>query len=236
MWPSEKSSKEPQVQHHKLCCSTHRCKHPGSADPKFQENHEVRSAEFPKFNEYLKCFGCCLAYLKTERGYRTKVEYSSCNNHGYVHFCSENVKPEGTWCNIKFPSGRGKTGQLFTEVKSKVTSACRSVENSRTYQIYTTDGEIPEGIGTGFSAYVRLESVAVNKVERADLSNINMNYADAVLLERYRELYGITGHGQSFEGCCVIFEDMEKLEKKLGETGLNDQKPNLPATGDPTGV
>lgn len=135
----------------------------------------------------LSCVGCCFEYLLT-RNYRgvTGADYDR------VCFSFQNSLPNsfpvGNLVNafIKFSritdSGQIATGFDYNFGQRDV----RTVRNFRTYQIYSSNpGQ--RGLSVGFPANARMESVALKSIKPKELFAIYFNYADAALVELYRD-------------------------------------------------
>jgi hypothetical protein len=82
-----------------------------------------------------------------------------------------------------------KKGQLATghDFNLGVLSA-RTFSDSRTYQLYSDN---PVRLSVGFTTKARIESVAIDVVSPEELINVYLSYADAALVELYRQQMGI---------------------------------------------
>lgn len=136
----------------------------------------------------LECTGCCFAYLR-DRNYE-EVQGAL---YDRVYFSTQNLTEAGavmplSMVNsfVKAPSSRGRNGQIATGYDYNLGErTARPVASSRTYQLYSQTGKL----SVGFMAHARMESVAIDVVRGDELVNIYLNYADAALVELYREYH-----------------------------------------------
>lgn len=161
-------------------------------DLEFQTRYEL---ELPELN--LECIRCCLLYLQRRRyrivdGLTNFVVYPDLHLEPGVQIL---VPPITAFLNI--PGGGGRRGQIATghDLNLGMIST-RAFASSRTYQMYSPTGTLSVGI-TGPS---RMESVAIDVVQRHELKDIKVNYAVAVLIERYR----LRVERPTLLGCCSI--------------------------------
>jgi len=75
--------------------------------------------------------------------------------------------------------GRGQIKTLPDENLGQIYAS--PYETSHTYEMYSPRGNL----GVVFNAVVRMKSVAIDEVTRADLSEIYLSYASAALVELY---------------------------------------------------
>lgn len=137
----------------------------------------------------LSCVGCCFEYLIT-RNYQgvTGAAYDR------VCFSFQNSLPDS------FPVGYlvnafvklanvSTSGQIATGFDYNLGNRdVRTVKNFRTYQIYSSiSNPRQHGLSVGFVANARMESVAIRKVRPNELVAIHFNYADAAIVELYRD-------------------------------------------------
>ncbi|VDI51983.1 Hypothetical predicted protein [Mytilus galloprovincialis] len=169
-------------------------KHSGfsETDPNFQNHYNLALHDIN-----LECLRCCLLYLE-QRMYTIAF--------GKLDFVSYPILPiqPGTpmitpriSAFLKIPKGGGKKGQIATGNDLNLGKpSIRAFEHSRTYQMYSPTGTL----SVGFNAQVRMESVAIDVVKRHELDDIQVNYAHAVLIEKYRE----SCEKDTLLGCCSI--------------------------------
>nr|XP_022331192.1 uncharacterized protein LOC111129230 [Crassostrea virginica]XP_022331193.1 uncharacterized protein LOC111129230 [Crassostrea virginica] len=133
-----------------------------------------------------ECIGCCFAYLR-ERNYE-EVQGAQFDR---VYFSTQNPAEPGATRRlstinsyVKAPRNPNYNGQIRTGLDFNLgETSVRPFANSRTYQLYSQTGNL----SVGFLAHARMESVAIDVVRGDELVNIYMNYADAALVELYRE-------------------------------------------------
>lgn len=88
-------------------------------------------------------------------------------------------------CFVNVPRRGGVKGQITTDHDLNLgVVGPRAFANSRTYQIYTPENA---RLSIGFSAQVRMESVAIDNVTPQELYEIHLNYASGALVELYRQ-------------------------------------------------
>lgn len=178
----------------------------------FSKNFKQWSEVTPTFD--ITCAGCCWEYLHSRRGYSTakdarmvkfKTPVTSCYVDGVQSRNGKNgVVKTGTDINL------GKIGP-------------RPVDASHSYQLYGK--KAPSGLAVGAHMTARIEAIAVTKLISSDkVEGCYFNYADAALLELYREKEG----KPSLEGqCCWPTEDQRKkgkwLSDRMAELNLTDQ-------------
>ena len=134
----------------------------------------------------LDCIGCCFAYLRN-RNYK-EVRGAQFDR---VCFSTQNLVEEDANIPlnlvksfVKATNNPDHNGQISTGYDynlGKITA--RPFADSRTYQLYSQTGNL----SVGFLAHARMESVAIDVVRGDELINIYLNYADAALVELYRE-------------------------------------------------
>lgn len=125
----------------------------------------------------IECLGCCFGYLMTDRNYNEVV-----GPINHVHFSDENAPKE--FCFVKVPGGSGRFGQISTNTALNLgPSYKRVVEQSRTYMLY---GE-PTNVVMGRVLMARMESLAIDEATSMELSSVWVTYADAALIELYRD-------------------------------------------------
>lgn len=134
----------------------------------------------------LECVGCCFAFLK-RRNYHV-VQGAT---YDRVCYSSHNLAEPGAVIRadlvnsfVRAPNRRGRRGQIATGYDYNLGNrVVRPFENSRTYQIYSHEAGV---LSVGFLARARMESVAIDDVRPEELVEIYFNYADAALVELYR--------------------------------------------------
>lgn len=162
-------------------------------DLDFQRTYEL---ELPDVN--MTCTRCCLLYLK-QKGYPI---FEGMFN--FVFYPNEPIQPgqsvfvPSITAFVSVPKGGGKRGQIATghDTNFGKKPSIRVFSDSRTYQLYSET----KHLSVGFNAEARMESIAVDVVKELELKNIQVNYAAAVLIDRYREKKGIF----RLNGCCCI--------------------------------
>jgi len=87
-------------------------------------------------------------------------------------------------CYVKKPKGGGRKGQISTghDLNLQYPPGPRPFDNSRTYQTYGPTA----GLSLGFPAIVRIESIAIDVVQREELARVYLNISDGALVELYR--------------------------------------------------
>lgn len=136
----------------------------------------------------LECMRCCLLYLE-RRSYSVAVGADN-----YVLYPDLNLEPgvqilvPPITAFLNIPGGAGRRGQIATgyDLNLGVMTA-RSFANSRTYQMYTPTG----ALSVGFIGPSRMESIAIDVVQRHELKDIKVNFAVAALIEQYRITVGM---------------------------------------------
>ena len=168
--------------HHNNCNQGAQNRHSGITEDgnRFIERYDIQVP----FD--LECTGCCFGYLR-ERNYE-EVQGALFDR---VCFSSENLAETGAIIPAdmvnsfaKAPGRRNFRGQVSTGYDYNLGErTARTFGNSRTYQLYSQTGNL----SVGFLANARMESVAIDVVRGDELINIYLNYADAALVELYRE-------------------------------------------------
>ena len=168
--------------HHNNCNQGAQNRHSGITEDgnRFIERYDIQVP----FD--LECTGCCFGYLR-ERNYE-EVRGALFDR---VCFSSENFAETGAIIPsdmvnsfAKAPRRRNFRGQVSTGYDYNLGErTARTFGNSRTYQLYSQTGNL----SVGFLAHARMESVAIDVVRGDELINIYLNYADAALVELYRE-------------------------------------------------
>lgn len=139
----------------------------------------------------LECVGCCFAFLR-RRNYLV-VQGAT---YDRVCYSSQNLAVPGAVIRadlvnsfVRAPNRRGRRGQIATGYDYNLGNrVVRPFANSRTYQIYSDEAGV---LSVGFLARARMESVAIEAVRPEELVEIYFNYADAALVELYREQHGL---------------------------------------------
>lgn len=161
-------------------------------DRLFQSHYGL---QIPDIN--LECMRCCLFYLR-RRNYSVYV-----GGNDFVLFPEMNLVPgeqifvPPITAFINIPGGGGMRGQIATGYDINIgipIPSARSFANSRTYQMYTPT----EVLSVGFVGHSRMESIAIDVVNRYELKDIKVNYAHAALIELYRIKVG----KHTLSGCC----------------------------------
>lgn len=175
--------------YHNINCNTNRRRFSGlSEDGKqFLQRYNIKVRDY--FG--LKCLGCCFAYL-IERGYKETPNLS----FDHVCYSSHDLAvpgasiPDLVSSFVKVPSKPGgRNGQIATGPDLNLGKMMvRPFADSRTYQLYS---EAAGGLSVGFLARARMESVAIEVVKPEELVEIYFNFADAALVELYREEKGL---------------------------------------------
>lgn len=139
----------------------------------------------------LECVGCCFAFLR-------RRNYLVVQGPTYDRVCysSQNLAVPGAVIRadlvnsfVRAPNRRGRRGQIATGYDYNLGNrVVRPFANSRTYQIYSYEAKV---LSVGFLARARMESVAIEAVRPEELVEIYFNYADAALVELYREDHGL---------------------------------------------
>ncbi|XP_061174280.1 uncharacterized protein LOC133183339 [Saccostrea echinata] len=170
-----------QPEHHPNCSPDHRNRQSGATEDghNFVNNYTL-AVDFD-----LECLGCCFAYLRG-RNYQEVLGAL----YDRVHYSQENLATPGARIRgdtmnsyVKVPR-RGRRGQIATGHDLNLGElSVRPFANSRTYQLYSETG----ALSVGFVANARMESVAIDVVRPDELVNIYLSYADAALVELYRE-------------------------------------------------
>lgn len=168
---------------HHANCNQNRRRFSGLSDDgtEFQRNYSI-DCQFQ-----LDCLGCCFAYL-LKRGYIETPNLS----FDRVCYSSHDLAVSGASTGnlvssyVKVPSGPGgKQGQIATNSDQNLGHMLvRPFADSRTYQLYSEAAGV---LSVGFLARARMESVAIEVVKPEELVEIYFNYADAALVELYRE-------------------------------------------------
>ncbi|XP_062596970.1 uncharacterized protein LOC134258437 [Saccostrea cucullata] len=168
-------------EHHPNCNPDHRNRQSGVTEDghNFVNNYNL-AVDFD-----LECLGCCFAYLRG-RHYQEvlgalfdRVHYSQAN------LAVPGARIRGDLVNsfVNVPR-RGRRGQIATGHDLNLGElSVRPFANSRTYQLYSETG----ALSVGFEAKALMESVAIDVVRPDELVNIYLSYADAALVELYRE-------------------------------------------------
>jgi len=134
-------------------------------------------------------------------------------------------------CYVKKPKGGGIKGQISTgnDLNLPHPPGARPYDNSRTYQTYGPLG----GLSLGFPAIVRIESIAIDVVQRDELATIYLNICDGALTELYRVTH-ITNKGSLF-GTIRVPDYIERQLQDLGVkfkqakiTSINTLLPSTP--------
>ncbi|XP_048753552.2 uncharacterized protein LOC125664787 [Ostrea edulis] len=170
--------------HHNNCYPSYRNLHSGSTEDgfNFMDKYNLNLT----FN--LECLGCCFAYLRS-RNYQEvsgalydRVCYSTTN----LNAPGTPLKTNMTNSFVKVPRGAGKNGQIATghDLNLGELSVRTLGPNSRTYQLYSNNAG---RLSVGFASAARMESVAIKLVRPDELVDIYLSYADAALVEKYRE-------------------------------------------------
>lgn len=155
---------------------------------RFREHYQIQ----PNFD--INCCACCWAYLVRVRRYSMK-------NFPFRWVVFGNAL-DLTSCYVDGPQGtRGlygvvKTGHDLNEGYLRK----RPVSGSISYQLYSEDPNPSPTVALGQPVTARIEAIAMPGFGR-DASVLNgcyLNYADAALLELYRESKG----KRSFRGKC----------------------------------
>lgn len=98
---------------------------------------------------------------------------------------------------LNIPRGAGKWGQITTGYDINLGApTARSFANSRTYQMYSPT----RALSVGVIGPSRMESIAIDVVQRHELKDIKVDYAVAALIEQYRINVG----KPTLFGCCSI--------------------------------
>ena len=168
--------------HHNNCNQGAQIRHSGITEDgnRFIERYDIQVP----FD--LECTGCCFGYLR-ERNYE-EVQGAQFDR---VYFSTQNPAESGATTPlstvnsyVKAPRNPNHKGQLSTGFDFNLGErTVRPFANSRTYQLYSQTGKL----SVGFEAKARMESVAIDVVRGDELVNIYLNYADAALVELYRE-------------------------------------------------
>lgn len=207
-------SREIQMEHHSKC-SDFRGMDPGFSHTgdQFIEKYSDRFLQFP-ISACKECLGCCLAYLTMDRKY-TRLEHYDQPGLFYVHFPIgyplDLYRIPSVTSFARIPLGpSGVNGQIATGQDPNFgIPFCQSLQASRTYQLYVPYVEgAPDarGLSIGFPCTARMESVAIDVVDqdhRRDIADIKLNFADAMLVERYKEMSGNVKVRGPFQGCCM---------------------------------
>lgn len=132
----------------------------------------------------LECIGCCFAYLQS-RNYQAHIGTS----HDLVCFSLPgnliNNIPIGRVSAFVNATNATVNGQISTGYDYNLGNrVVRSVANHRTYQLYSNTPELR--LSVGFTGTTRMESVAITVVRPRELCDIYFNYADAAVVELYR--------------------------------------------------
>ncbi|XP_015194887.1 uncharacterized protein [Lepisosteus oculatus] len=154
----------------------------------------------------LQCRGCRLDYLINDRGYAT---FQGQQDH--VNFSQGGSDEALVSCFVNSPDGGGEKGQIAVKSNPSASPGYRSARpfvSSHTYQLYSPT----EVLSIGFLAAARLESVAIDVVERKELNTVYMQTAEAVLVERYREKRAL----ESLRGRCQVLK-IKKEEEQAGD-------------------
>jgi len=167
----------------------------------------------------IDCLGCCLAYLESAKNYYTIPD----GEHDRVYFMQQDPYPDVRCVVRKSYGPNGKHGQIAVyDVESLGNQRKSTVSNGRNYCLYGPYG----GMSIGVEVKARMESVQIDKVRREELAHIYVNYADAALLELYRE----KRYAQSLRGICMLRVDSVKQEQK--EDGDDSVKQETEVGGD----
>jgi len=163
----------------------------------------------------LTCYGCCLAYLKTNRQY-LQYTYDKadmvCYNRaaypdqGHHHTSTTQKGPvvavpipvtSDVACRVEASKKRGHIVVRAPVDGNFGPAIYRTTKDGHTYQIYGPSlapelqrGRPPVGIGSptfGFDAQVRLENVAIGMATDDDLKPVWLDIASATLVELYRQ-------------------------------------------------
>lgn len=175
--------------YHNINCNTNRRRCSGLSEDgeQFLQRYNI---EVPRYFG-LKCLGCCFAYL-IKRGYKETPNLS----FDRVCYSSHDLAVPGASIRdlvssfVKVPrKPGGRNGQIATGPDLNLGKMMvRPFADSRTYQLYS---EAAGGLSVGFLARARMESVAIEVVKPEELVEIYFNYADAALVELYREKKGL---------------------------------------------
>lgn len=148
-------------------------------DPKVQHQHPIQT----------ELCGLLLLILKNQklsRGHRTAFDRVCFALSGAL----SNIFRVGDLVNafVKL-SNISTRGQLATGFDYNLGDrVVRTVSYFRTYQIYSSNlNSIQRELSVGFLANARMESVAIGSVRPKELVQIYFNYADAALVELYRD-------------------------------------------------
>lgn len=135
----------------------------------------------------LSCVGCCFEYLRTRN-------YQAVTGAAYDRVCFASPDalldnfPVGNLVNafVKLSNISDK-GQIATGFDyNSGERVVRTVSNFRTYQIYSSNPGQRQ-LSVGIVAKARMESIAIGSVRPKELVKIYYNYADAALVELYRD-------------------------------------------------
>ena len=170
-----------QIQHHNECSQEIR------RDSGYEHDGEHFIEKYKLNVDFdLTCLGCCFCYLR-QRSYQEVL----CAQFDRVCYSIDSLAVPGTpipgnivSSYVKVPGGSGKKGQISTgkDLNLGIPSA-RPFADSRTYQMYSETGNL----SVGFNTHARMECVAIDVVRPDELLNIYLNYANAVLVELYRQ-------------------------------------------------
>lgn len=139
----------------------------------------------------LECVGCCFAFL---RGRNYQIVRGAMYDR--VCFSKHNLAVPGAIIRgdlvnsfVRAPNRRGRRGQIATGYDYNLGNrVVRPFANSRIYQIYSEEAGV---LSVGFLGRARMESIAIEAVRPEELVEIYFNYADAALVELYREHHGL---------------------------------------------
>lgn len=166
----------------------------------------------------LECLGCCFAYLR-ERHYTESQNLS----FDRVCYSSEDLAVPGAIIRndivssfVKVPGGQGRLGQIATLSDPNLGNMMvRPFADSRTYQLYS---EAAGALSVGFLARARMESVAIEAVRPEELVEIYFNYADAALVELYREKHNLASLSRpEVTGYLLLRNPQEVQEEENGK-------------------
>lgn len=157
----------------------------------------------------IDCSGCCWEYLTTKRNYDTVQD------RRMVKFGNAT-----TSCYVDGPQGRnGKNGVVKTESDLNLGNlGPRPVQGSFSYQLYGRHA--PGGLAVGAEMTATIEAISVNKLKKAQqIQNCYFSYADAALLELYRE----KEEEPSLRGTCC-WPPQDKKERDTDELASSVRK------------
>lgn len=165
----------------------------------------------------LECLGCCFAYLR-ERNYTESPNLYV----DRVCYSSDDLTLPGVIMRgdlassfVRVPRKTGRQGQIATppDINLGNMVVCPFAD-SRTYQIYS---QATGALSVGFLAQARMESVAIQAVRPEELVEIYFNYADAALVELYREVHQLPSLSRpEVTGYLILFKPHEPKQKKKG--------------------